>query len=150
MTPKIFLIQIAVLMLACSGSSTDSKSVENTSPPEIIYPKLLINKMTGYDSSGTIARRDSIYAMKDDYFEISLDLLAKSDKYMANKKIGEFNVKGPIHLVQLYVVDSTGQNIHFSGTTEFLNFMSERDYELVSQMNKEYGTDYTFKHPHSP
>jgi hypothetical protein len=50
-----------------------------------------------------------------------------------------------LKLVNLSLCDENGDEILFSNSTEFLNYMSDRKYELFEKTDHSLRTDYVFK-----
>ncbi len=79
--------------------------------------------------------------VKDDYFEISLHSMQSGTNYKASKEYKDSEGDW----VFIDIVDMEGERIRFTNSTEFLNFISERGYEMVDQSKEKYITHYTFK-----
>ncbi len=145
---KIFRsIAVIILIVSCQpkvkeGSSQDSKQT-------LSIPKLYIKttEINGVDKKRI--EKSEITIVTSHYFEISLLTQTHSDgsvSYVPNKQL-----ISPVSLdnyksKDFYIVaDEKGSAKLFESTTEFLNYMSEREYDLVDQKESKHRIDYTFK-----
>ena len=64
----------------------------------------------------------------------------KAEKYLEKDFSGE-NIKA----VFMTIVGEDGEFIEFKNSMEFLNFMSERGYEMIEKNEESYVTFFTFK-----
>lgn len=85
----------------------------------------------------TAGEESSISKFQDEYFEIELCSVAGKD-YIAEK----FLSRNPVHLIR--IVDENGEVQRFTDSTQFLNYMLERGYEMADQTKRPYCTAYTF------
>ena len=117
---KILLI---VLLVFCSVSCQKSPELEKIYIKTINYSKSVGEK--------------EITELEDVYFKIELQRVADEEYYMASRTLqGKMNI---------YIVDSLGETIHFNSDTELMNFMFDRGYTLEDQKELRYGWDLTFK-----
>lgn len=128
-------------------SKTDehSNKQENESKKETLS-SIYITTYTANQKKGekmTVDNKTSI--VNSDYFEIGLGIMGDNKTYMTNKEIEKPTMADDFHSVSISITDEKGDLIKFSGTTEFLNFMSSHGYEMVDQVKNKYGADYTFK-----
>lgn len=96
----------------------------------IQYQPLYIKTLT--DGSSSITK------VQDEYFEIELCSVGGHD-YITNKELS----MDPLRMI--IIVDEAGEVARFMDSASFLNYMSERGYEMQDQIKKPYCTAYTFK-----
>lgn len=90
--------------------------------------------------------------LDDDYFEISL-YLRNDDKYSARQDVAGTQSIEDDREVFLVLVDPASEPdgdgrldpVIFETPTDFLNFMSDRGYEMIEENRKQSSTEYTFK-----
>lgn len=110
-------------------------------------PKLYIKTLT---STGVISsiegavQKDTVSLYTDDYLEISLNLNT-GGIYKANRVIEQETHEENFKVVTFFISNEQGQVMTFKTSTEFLNYMSIRKYELVSKDEYQYRTDYMFR-----
>lgn len=110
-------------------------------------PKLYIKTLT---STGVISniegavQKDTVSLYTDDYLEVSLNLNT-GGIYKANRVIEQETHEENFKVVTFFISNEQGQVMTFKTSTEFLNYMSIRKYELVSKDEYEFRTDYIFK-----
>jgi hypothetical protein len=139
----IFTIAIAwtIGFVSCIQSSQNrTKNVDKPSRPQVFVK---LSTTTGVNEKQIT--KDSNYVIENDYFEVGLYSVGQGKSYIAEKEIEEPRSIENFKSVTLYIVDSTQNPISFKSSTEFLNYMSERGYEMVDQEKLKYHTDYTFK-----
>lgn len=105
------------------------------------FPKLYVNtRVAKFDSKGEMKKHDSLWVLKEQYFEISLNLLL-TNKYGADKN--EMVTQSKI--IAISIVDNKGQPIDYNSPTDFLNWMYSHGYEMQDQAKSQYRIDYTFR-----
>ena len=91
-------------------------------------------------------KSDSLSIVNTDYFDVGLcQFVDRSKGYYAGKDIENPTSTENFRSIFFKVSNEDGSELYFKTSTEFLNFMSERKYEMVSQTTSKYCTDYTFK-----
>ncbi len=115
----------------------------------IIFPvvlmaqeKVLIQKISVNLDANPKVKKGNVESVTDAYFEIELNLLAENNEYVASKDVEKISVG---NVATIYITNQNGTAIHFKNTTELLNYMSKRGYDMISQSKKQYGYNYTFK-----
>ena len=89
---------------------------------------------------------DSITIMGKKYFEIDLyHLEDKSLGYSAMTNTKNDIIDGSIHYYSLRVCDKDGTEFDFKSPVDFLNFMSERGFEVSNSKESVYSINYLFK-----
>jgi uncharacterized lipoprotein YajG len=121
-----------------TSSKTDTPKI--SSKTEKLFIKTVSATGTGENQKST----ETISEVTSDYFEIKLAALTDVG-YGAQKDVITPEVGKEFKYVFFYIVNEDGSNIKFTTSTEFLNYMSLRGYEMVDQIKNEYGTDYIFK-----
>lgn len=97
------------------------------------------------DIEGVKVIKDSVKKNNSTYFEIGLYIMGDYETYTAEKKIVKPVVGRDFKSVSLNITDKDGNILNFKSSTDFLNFMSECNYEIVAQTKYKYYTEYTFK-----
>ncbi|HTF22026.1 MAG TPA: hypothetical protein VK658_28290 [Chryseolinea sp.] len=94
-------------------------------------------------------RHDTTTVVESDYFEMSISSITDRTgrkKYTATKDLESPTAAGAgFHMKTQTVVDSNDSTVYFTTPEDWLNYMSERGYEMVSKTDKRYGAEYTFK-----
>jgi hypothetical protein len=140
---KTLLIALSFCLLfilnSCNNTPKNS-STNNSKKTEKLYIKTI--SATGVDKNQV--KTETISEVTTDYFEVGLGSLTTGG-YSGQKDIITPEVGKEFKFVFFYIVKKDGSNITFTTSTEFLNFMSARGYEMVDQLKNNYGADYTFK-----
>ena len=128
-------ISLLLVILAFSSCQNESKIKIQKTSVKVIDGKTIKTTSDDYLTS--------------DYFEISLEQYS-DDKdnhkyFLARKVLEEPKSVGDFKMEFLTITDDNSENIQFSNSTEFLNFMSKNGYEMQSQEKYKYRTEYTFK-----
>jgi hypothetical protein len=108
-------------------------------------PKIYAKIFTSIGTGDKAINKDSMTIVNSPYFEISITSVNNGEKYMATKQIEKPQVGKIFKSVTLNLVDSSGTVIYFKESTEFLNYMEARGYNMVDQEKQRFGSDYTFK-----
>ena len=106
---------------------------------------LLINTRTVTGSGENSKVTSVISTIESDYFEVTLSELSDEPKFIAKKDLIEPSSMENYKYVFFNISDEEGENLKFDTSADFLNFMSERGYNLVDQVKNKYGGDYTFQ-----
>ena len=131
---------LMLIISSCKNIPKTQTTIGKSPKAEKLFIKT--TSATGVDKNQI--KTDSISEITSDYFEIRLGLLTTGG-YGASKDVITPEVDKEFKYVFFYIVNADGSNIKFTTSTEFLNYMSARDYELVNQIPNNYGADYTFK-----
>jgi hypothetical protein len=136
------LAAIITLSASCSDSKNSSSSESSKESPQLYIKTITV---TGADDNSV--RNEEISTITTDYFEVGLSTSTKSSgvTYIPEKKLIEPTSMEDFKMKWFEIVDKDGNPIIFNSTTEFLNFMSGMNYEMVDQKKLKYRTDYTFK-----
>lgn len=89
---------------------------------------------------------DTISKVDSDYFEIRISQTNDSLGnmcYVATRDLEKSN--NPFLYKWITITNKKGELIYFKSSTDFLNFMSQRKYDLADQHPNKYGNSYTFK-----
>lgn len=147
---KLLVIISLVYLLSCQSNTQESKA-GNSEQKEKIENQKELNKQL-FISTRTVTgteenRKDTsvITRIESDYFEVTLSKLSEEPKFIATKKLIEPSSMENFKYVYFNITDEEGENFKFDTSVDFLNFMSERGYNLVDQVKNKYGGDYTFK-----
>lgn len=141
---SIFIL-IIFIILGCGDTTTK----QNSSPESIkketatAEKELFVNKLTASIIDGKEDRKEEKLKINDEYFEISF--AKQFEHYIAVKDLENSILGNDITLVSISIVDEAGQLVKFNNSTEFLNHMSDRGYEMVSETKGKSQTNYTFK-----
>lgn len=151
---KNVLSLVVLVMFAfysCNTSQKESNSTENDKVAEKTeldntIPKLYITTFTFTDTGANQKADSAITVINSDYFEVSLySLVDKSKGYYAKKDIENATSLDNYRYIFLEITTKDAEDVYFKNSTEFLNYMSEHNYEMVDQEKHQYRTDYTFK-----
>jgi hypothetical protein len=137
---------ISILIIECTSRTTnnaDDQKVEIPIKHEL--PKIYAKIFTSIGTGDKAINKDSMTIVNSPYFEISITSVNNGEKYMATKQIEKPQVGKIFKSVTLNLVDSSGTVIYFKESTEFLNYMEARGYNMVDQEKQRFGSDYTFK-----
>lgn len=142
---KLAMLFLIILGISCAPKSEQIK--EQSQEPKVVKEvhKILVKFTSVTDVDGKQISKDTIKALDTEYFEIGLSSISKGTSYIAQRDIEQSKVGQPFHSEYLSIVHGDGNVVHFNDSNEFLNYMSERGYELVDQSKSKYRTDYTFK-----
>ncbi len=110
-------------------------------------PELRVNLKKSTMINDNPNHKDSIYVEDSEYFEIGLYSYSntKGITYSAKKDIEKPTTSEDFKMVTLSIVDASNKIVVYNNSTEFLNYMAERGYEMTDQEKLEFRTDYTFK-----
>ena len=153
MKTQIILITYSLILFSCNSNQNDSKTIENkqelvntknsNSKNNYLYTKTCTGTAKGNSDVKVVT--DPVTIFSSDYFEVGLYIMGDNESYTAQKTLQEPVVGEDFKSITLYMTDKNGNIINFKSTTDFLNFMSEHNYDLVDQTKSKYRTDYTFK-----
>ncbi len=133
---RVLIIIIASCWMLGSCAQSTSDSTEK---------KLLVKLSATTGVNENQKTIDSVYTVETDYFEISLYLLEGGSGFMAQQEIEKPTSMENFRYKRLYVVDASEEPREFTTSTDFLNYMAERGYQMQDQEKFEYRTDYIFK-----
>jgi len=125
------LIMMSIIMTSCNQQKNEK-------------PRLYIKTVTVIGIDENQIETDTITIIDYDYFEIGL-YLRTDEGFMTNKDVIKATSIENYKAVEFRIVQEDGSNIMFKSSTEFLNFMSKRGYDMIDQLKSKYHTDYTFK-----
>ncbi len=134
------LLILLALFAICIGCNNEPK--KNDKPT--IYIKTTTK--IGSDQLGENPKqeeKDTITIVESDYFEVALS--QKGDDYLGHQKVVTEVTTTNYKVIYFTIVQKNGMEIKFEHSTDFLNFISERGYEMASQEKNKYGADYVFK-----
>jgi hypothetical protein len=142
--PQLKALQLALLLAftSCGPNPSVPNPVESqvaTLPK--VYIKL--SQVNGVDESQV--RKDSVYILKDNYFEIGLFSYDEGKFYLAKRDLVEPKSIQNFYAEFIFITNEDGSDYKFSNSTDFLNFMADCGYEMVDQKKFDFRTDYTFK-----
>lgn len=106
---------------------------------------LYITTTTATSPNGEIEKKMVTSQVDSDYFEVSLSELADKAEFIATKDLVKATSSKDFKYVFLEVTNKEGEAYHFATSTDFLNFMSERGFQLIDQKKTKFGGDYTFQ-----
>lgn len=125
----LLLMLISVILTSCEKHKSD------------LY--ILTSTINGLDEKQV--RKDSLTMVDSDYFEVSLESMANGTLFKARKELSKPSIGKEFHMGYFEVVDGNGKSLRFKTSSEFLNFMSLKGYDMADQTKSKYQTDYTFK-----
>lgn len=106
-------------------------------------PDLFVTKRTVSEVSGRTIDTDTLYAVKEKFFETEFNPLVNSEVGFAMSQTEQDNLK--LDFTSVTVTDSLGQRLEFKDRSDFLSFMDKRGFEVTNQEKKKYNTNYTFE-----
>lgn len=106
-------------------------------------PDLFVTERTVKQVSDRTIDSDTLYAIKENFFETEFTPMANSESGFAMSQTEQDNLK--LDFTSVTVTDSIGQTLEFKNTSDFLGFMDKRGFEVTNQEKKKYNTHYTFK-----
>lgn len=109
-------------------------------------PKLYYKTVEVYTNTvGEKVRDTTLNVISDEYFEIKLSSYSSGLNWGASMNL-KAGTKDNIKTFRyMYIVDNNYDEIRYDTPADFLNFMAERNYEMVDQTKKKYAIDYTFR-----
>ncbi len=132
---KAFLFVITVLIVSCSKKNE--------------LPGLYIrtSDVKGSAVSNNQVKKDTLTVVDSEYFEVGLYAYEEGEYYEAQQILvkPDYGAGEDFKTKYYFVTDSLGKEIEYKNSTEFLNFMSARGYDMTDQAKHEWHTDYTFK-----
>ena len=142
MSRKLFaLFLIASMLFSCQFVGGDKP--------------LRIRKLTTFYSQpkqdGWYKTEEEFYYEDSEYFEIGLWRIAKggheANKVIKGSKDPEKIIAYKADQVKIFIIEEgeKGVSVSFESPAEFLNYMSDRGYEMKTETREEYGIVYTFK-----
>ena len=85
-----------------------------------------------------------ITKVESKYFDVKFSIM-ENGNYTAGKTILEYTVKNPNKTILFIISNKIGDAVFFKSSSDFLNYMDARGYDLENQIPNKYGADYTFK-----
>lgn len=134
------IIILAFLIISCSKSEKNQESIPSTVQP----PKVLMNLSTFTGVDEKQIAKDSNYYLNTDYFEIGL-YPTDRNTYVAYEKIEKATSLENFKSVTLYISDNENKMLHFKSPTDFMNYLSDRGYEIQGKIQAKKHINYTFK-----
>lgn len=148
----IVLIITVNTFLACNSKQSEIQNSDSGKIQAKAIPVLYIQTITAVGTGDKQKMTKAITIINSDYFEVSLNSFgnvnpnqAGDSGFRAGKEIESPKIDVEFRSVFFDVTDKDGTILEFKTSTQFLNFMSERGYEMVDQIKSKYHTDYTFK-----
>jgi hypothetical protein len=134
-----FIKSLILLFLFTSCGSKTESSQES----ERAGPKLYIRTTTA-TGVGEEHVFDSTTVVNSDVFEVTLSVMGEGDSlyYIGTKDLGAEQSDGHLKFFNIVENDSI---VRFNGSTEFMKYLSERGYKMVSEKRGEFANDYVFK-----
>ena len=149
----VILIITINAILACSPKQSETQTLDSTEVQKSkAIPILYIQTVTVIGTGDKQKTTKEITTINSDYFEVSLSSYgnvnpnkAGDSGFRAGKEIENPKIDAEFRYVFFDITDKDGTILDFKTSTDFLNFMSERGYEMIDQIKSKYHTDYTFK-----
>ena len=142
-TVDLFLISVIFPVSLCNCAFANVESAQGKPIYTITYTYVFDDL-----SRELVLDETEKNTVNSEYFEISLYELVDPNKgYSPKKEIykSEIGVDEEYKSITMHLVDQNDGYLFFKTTTDFLNYMSAHDYEMIDQMEHKYRTDYTFK-----
>jgi len=128
---KHLILFVCIIGLACSQ-------------PSVSRPKLYITTKSATGSGDTQKVSDSLSVVTDEYVEFVL-YPTTDGKFGASRTLDEPKSMANFRFVFYYLSDEAKKDVFFQTPANFLNYLSERGYEMVTKENTRAGASYTFK-----
>lgn len=152
MKVKLFILTIASFVVISCNTKPKQSSSEPT-PVEVAELEveetlpLITVKTTVTGTGANQETKEEAITYDDAYFEISLNRTTNDAgvHYVATKYLERSTSLDNFKLVILSIADVNNEVVQFSSSTEFLNYMAEREYDLVEKTDFELRSDYVFK-----
>lgn len=141
---KSILISLAILMFVSCNSNKNSDNKQGEKSDKNESTTLYIKTTTSADEGGKMVKSEKLAIFNSDYLEMGFGKVDDSTDYKANQVIN-VQREPTVKLTFLTITNKDGSDIWFKSSIEFLNFMSARGYEMVTQAKDGYNTAYTFK-----
>lgn len=132
---------ILLLLITSCSAKTDSQQASNGASPKL-YIKT--TTATGVDDNQVVV--DTTTMVDSDYFEVTLSVMGigLATYYIGSKDIEKGQSVEDFRWKYFNIVENDSI-VKFNGSGEFINYMSERGYEMVDEQRNKYSNDYTFK-----
>lgn len=134
MKTSLKLMTLVILMAITFVTLNSSCSKKETLPGLFINTRTVIGE----------EKKDSITVINSDYFDVSL-YSYDNGTFQAKKEILKPESVKDFKMIFFVITEEDGNEIRFNTTTDFLNYMSARGYEMADQTKHEFRIDYTFK-----
>ena len=144
-TVLFVIISLIGFMTSCSDKKSEADKYETAETVEKItestFLPLYVIYVTHEGSGNNLTRNDSIGVYSYKYLEISLSLMTDGGLGAnGNAPFSEDNKK-----ITIRVSDEEGEELRFSNSNEFLNFMADRGYDFMNQSTSRYENNYILK-----
>lgn len=129
---------VLILMLLCFLNSCQKDS-----------PKIYIKTST-ISGFPKMEKRDTTTEVTMEYFEIGLYSYESGNHFTTRKELENvIDLEHPQNSKSKYFEIVENDSLKsFTSSTEFINYMLERGYEMVDQSKLRHHTDYTFRSTH--
>ena len=130
-----YFLGVLVCATACTQKTSNNLETKKDTVQAVAGPKLYLKFIQyNYDNKKKkYSSKDSVMSVfNKDYLNVKLSLYLK----------GSFKAE----VDDLTIIsDEKGEDVWFEGSTQFLNFMSDKGYDMVDQTKNKYSIDYTFR-----
>ena len=133
-------VKSVLLLIVCTSCGSKTAPQE----PERTGPQLYINTTTA-TGVGEDHVFDSTTVVDSDVFEVTLSVMGEglATYYIGTRDLGAEESDG--HLKFFNIVEKNDSIVKFNGSGEFMKYMSERGYKMVSETKGEFANSYVFK-----
>jgi len=142
---KLMILSYLFLIVSCNSNKIDPQ--ENIAAEKIVLDNKDQATLGLYIKTSTTIGKitsDTLTKITSDYFEVTLGSV-RGKGYSAGKTIEEATSMENFRFIFFAITDKDGNALYFKSSADFLNYMSERGYEMADQVKNKYGADYTFK-----
>lgn len=138
----VFFVALVIAALSCdSGAGSTQIEEAGNKKLDLFTTTKTFEKVGGVIDSTTVVSK-----IESDYFVVNLEAMPdQSLGFIAEKKLQEPELYKPFKMSYFFVSDEKGADIYFKTNADFLNFMSARNYELVTTSRLQFGYEYSFK-----
>ena len=133
-------VKSVLWLLVCTSCGS---KIESSQVSESTGPKLYIQTTTA-TGVGEDHVFDSTTVVDSDVFEVTLSVMGEglAMYYIGTKDLGAEQSDGHLKFFNIVENDSI---VKFNGSAEFMKYMSDRRYKMVSERRGEFANEYVFK-----
>lgn len=138
----VFFVALVIAALSCD-SGAGSTQIEEAGNKKL---DLFTTTKTVQEIGGQKESKSVVNKIEADYFVVDLQSMPDPGLgFMAEKKLERPVMFKPFKTSYFFISDENGEILYFKTSADFLNFMLERSYEMVSSSKLTFGYEYTFK-----
>lgn len=143
----LLFLSVSVIAIFCPRNSA-SQGIQNAlNTVKITQSKpVYISTYTSFKKKdGEMGLKTEVSKLNTVYFEIDLMSVSADNTNRAEKEVEPLTSLETLHSVSIRITNKESDPILFNNSTDFLNFMDTRGYEMKDQQKRRFGISYTFK-----